>query len=175
MTEPCSYRLATFSASTKEIFLQQISDKPNKHHLNEIDQRLIIEWLTNPHKQPSSQKEYSRRNYVRKTFDWDEKTQNLFAIAKTNGGRNRLVITEEKMANVIEYVHESNSHAGWDTTWKDISDSYYGILRSDVILLLKTCQICAMNPCKRPKSSKGPGMSFDGHQPPTRLDNGNVT
>ncbi len=57
------------------------------------------------------------------------------------------------IADVVELVHKENGHAGWDATWKDVSSSYYGILRSDVIFLLKRCQICAENPRKRPKGS----------------------
>jgi hypothetical protein len=37
--------------------------------------------------------------------------------------------------------------------------SYYGILRSDVIFLLKQCQICVSNPSKRPKGSAATMLS----------------
>ncbi len=57
------------------------------------------------------------------------------------------------IADVVDFVHKGNGHAGWDATWKDVSNLYYGILRSDVIFLLKRCQICASNPSKRPKGS----------------------
>lgn len=57
------------------------------------------------------------------------------------------------IADVVDFVHNGNGHAGWDATWKDVSNLYYGILRSDVIFLLKRCQICASNPSKRPKGS----------------------
>ena len=59
------------------------------------------------------------------------------------------------IAETVEMVHKENNHAGWDATWKDVSTSYYGILRSDVIFLLKQCQSphCTQNPSKRPKGS----------------------
>ncbi|KAK1140902.1 hypothetical protein N8T08_009775 [Aspergillus melleus] len=75
------------------------------------------------------------------------------AKAGAGDGAERVVITEDSIPAVVEAAHEHNGHAGWDGTWRDISTSYYGILRSDVIFLLRRCQICAHNPSKRPKSS----------------------
>lgn len=59
------------------------------------------------------------------------------------------------IADTVEIVHKNNNHAGWDATWKDVSTSYYGIPRKDVIFLLKQCQNqhCTENPSKRPKGS----------------------
>lgn len=72
----------------------------------------------------------------------------------TRGDNYRIVVTDDTIADVVEFVHQAKGHAGWDVTWKDISASYYGILRMDVIFLLKRCPICANDPSKRPKSSK---------------------
>ena len=145
--------LAVLSSSTRAAFQQYLRDNPNNRRVSQTDKEILIDWLTNPHKRPSSQKEFSRRNYVWKTFAWNENTRNLFAAAKTDGEKDRTVVTEDRIADVVEFVHKDNDHAGWDATWKDVSTSYYGILRSDVIFLLKQCQICASNPCKRPKGS----------------------
>lgn len=76
--------------------------------------------------------------------------QKLFARTKSEE-KNHLVVTENQIADVVELVHESNKHGGWDATWRDINSSYHGILRSDVIHLPKQCQICALNASKRPK------------------------
>jgi len=139
----------TISAS----FQQYLCDNPNSRRVSQADKEALIEWLTNPHKRPLSQKEFSRRNYVRKTFVWNEKTQHLFVAATAVGDKDRTVVTEDMIADVVDFVHNGNGHAGWDATWKDVSNLYYGILRSDVIFLLKRCQICASNPSKRPKGS----------------------
>ncbi|EED17210.1 hypothetical protein TSTA_022640 [Talaromyces stipitatus ATCC 10500] len=144
----------TFANDTKESFLRYLSESPNNRRVSCEERENIIQWLTNPHKRPSSQSEFSRRNYVRKTFTWEEATQLLVACPKTEGGEKRVVVTEDMIADIVEYVHENNGHAGWDYTWRDISRSYYGILRSDVIRLLKQCEICAHNPSKRPKDAK---------------------
>ena len=152
MSSP-SYNLITFTPSTKAAFLQHIRENPTNRRITLTDKDILIEWLTNPHKRPASQKEFSRRNYILKTFAWDGKTQNLFVAAKTHREKDRTVVTENMIADVVEFVHESNKHGGWDATWRDISNSYYGILRSDVIHLLKQCQTCALNPSKRPKGS----------------------
>lgn len=148
-----SNNLVTFTTTTKATFLQHLREKPTNRRIAQTDKDILIEWLTNPHKRPLSQKEFSRRNYIRKTFSWDEKTQNLFAVAKSDEEKDRAVITEDMIADVVELVHEGNDHGGWDATWKDVSSSYYGILRADVITLLKQCQTCAVNPSKRPKGS----------------------
>ncbi|TGO45829.1 hypothetical protein BCON_0362g00060 [Botryotinia convoluta] len=142
-----------FNRVTREVFSQHLHENPHNRRVSQSDEDILIEWLTNPHKRPVSQEEFSRRNYVRKTFAWDEENQTLLAVAKKDEGRGRTVITTGKIADVVETVHINNGHAGWDATWKDVSTSYYGILRSDVIFLLKQCQVCAQNPSKRPKGS----------------------
>ncbi|TGO07452.1 hypothetical protein BTUL_0275g00140 [Botrytis tulipae] len=144
---------AAFNRVTREVFSQHLHENPHNRRVSQNDEDILIEWLTNPHKRPVSQEEFSRRNYVRKTFAWDEENQTLLAVAKKDEGRGRTVITTGMIADVVETVHINNGHAGWDATWKDVSTSYYGILRSDVIFLLKQCQVCAQNPSKRPKGS----------------------
>lgn len=62
--------------------------------------------------------------------------------------------------DLVDSVHQQNSHAGWDATWATLSSSYYGVLRSDLIYLLRRCQICAENPSKRPKGSLPPTVSI---------------
>ena len=153
MTETSSKAIVTFTAGTKSAFLQHVHENPNIRRVSQTEKESIIEWLKNPDKRPLSQKEFSRRNYVWKTFAWDVKTQSLLAIAKKDGKMARAVVTAELIANVVESVHEGNGHAGWDATWEDVSAKYYGIPRSDVIQLLKQCQTCASNPSKRPKGS----------------------
>ena len=153
MMSTSSNNPVTFTPSTKADFLRYVHENPTNRRITQTERDSLIEWLTNPHKRPSSQKEFSRRNYIWKTFTWDEKTQTLFAVTKPDEEKDRKVVTEDTIADVVECVHEGNKHGGWDATWKDISSSYYGILRSDVIHLLKQCQTCALNPSKRPKGS----------------------
>ena len=143
--------LVTFTPSTKAAFLQRLRDNPTNRRITRTDKDIVVEWLTNPNKRPSSQKEFSRRNYILKTFTWDEETQILSAVAKSDKEKDRTVVTEDMIADVVEFIHENNKHGGWDATWKGVSSLYYGILRSDVIYLLKECQTCALNPSKRPK------------------------
>ena len=153
MNGTSSKPIVTFTASTKSAFLQHIHESPNNRRVSQTEKESIVEWLTNSHRRPSSQQEFSRRNYVWKTFAWDEMTQSLLANVKRHGEMPRAVVTEDSIADVVESVHEGNGHAGWDATWEDVSAKYYGIPRSDVIHLLKRCQTCACNPSKRPKGS----------------------
>ena len=64
------------------------------------------------------------------------------AITKKDGEKDWKVITEDNILDVVELVHTSIGHAGWDAIWKEISNLYNGILRADVIFLLKRCSIC---------------------------------
>ncbi len=159
MTSTSSNDFAIFTPSTRAAFLQYLHDNPNNRRVSQTDKEILIDWLTNPHKRPSSQREFSRRNYVWKTFAWNEETRNLLAAGKANEDKNRIVVTEDLIADVVEFEHKGNAHAGWDATWKDVSTSYYGILRSDVIFLLKQCQVCASKPSKRPKGSAATMLS----------------
>lgn len=155
-----SQQLVTFSQATKTSFLQYLRDHPSNRRVSPNERERLIEWLTNPRKRPSSQQEFSRRNYARRTFAWDEEIHDLFVFAKNEEEKDRIVITEDMIADVVESVHERNGHAGWDATWRDISASYHGILRSDVIFLLKRCQVCVHDPSKRPKKPGTPVTEF---------------
>lgn len=146
-------KFIAFPEDARRAFVQLISEKPNKRRVSQHEKQTMVEWLTNPQKRPSSQEEFSRRNYVRKAFTWDEGNQVVVALDKSNE-RHRMVVTTDDIIDTVEKVHTQNGHAGWDATWKDVSNSYYGILRADVIFLLKSCQICARNPTKRPKGSQ---------------------
>ena len=163
MTGATSNNTVIFSSRTRTAFLNYVRENPNNRRVSQTDREIIIEWLMNPSKRPSSQKEFSRRNYVRKAFAWDEDTQTLLAIGKTSEDKRRMVVTDDVIVDVVESAHEQNDHLGWDATWRDVSASYYGILRSDVIFLLKQCQLCAQDPSKRPKgaTSKSSRESFD--------------
>ena len=124
----------TFSESTKVAFSQHLDETPNRRRVSEEDRNTLIEWLTNTNKRPASQEEFSRRNYVRKTFSWDAETQHLVAAAKKDGDRPRVVITTDMIADTVERVHKNNGHAGWDATWKDVSNSFlrYSTIRHNI-------------------------------------------
>ena len=139
-----------FDGHTKRAFLDYLHASPNNRRVSLAERKVLIEWLTETAGRPSSQKEFSRRNYVKRRFMWNEETQILQAVGK-NTGDQRLVITEESIADVVEIVHIQSGHLGWDATWRDVNAKYYGILRSDVIFLLKSCTTCAHNPLKRSK------------------------
>lgn len=141
------------SPITKTAFLQYLYDNPNSRRVTQTGKDELIKLLTDLNPPPSSQKEFSRRNYVRKTFRWDENRRVLLAVAKKGEEQEREVITEDAIMDTVEKVHNGIGHAGWDASWKRISASYYGILRADVIFLLKLCRICATDPRKRPKHS----------------------
>ncbi|KAI8725460.1 hypothetical protein NCS52_00117100 [Fusarium sp. LHS14.1] len=145
-----------FSRETRDSFLQYLADHPNSRRVSQSEQSNIRAWLTNPERRPASQQDFSRRHYIQKTFAWDTDRQVLVAVAK-GGKENRDVVTEENIVDTVGLVHTNNGHAGWDATWKGISTSYHGILRADVIFLLKQCQVCAGDPRKRPKGQTNPG------------------
>ena len=153
MTDMSPTTIVTFTSSIRSAFLQHVQENPNRRRVSQTEKQSIVEWLKNSHRRPLSQREFSRRNYVWKTFTWDERTQSLLAVGKREGEMPRAVVTEDLIADVVESTHEGNGHSGWDVTWEDVSAKYYGILRSDVIHLLKRCQTCALNPSKRPKGS----------------------
>lgn len=156
MTRATSNTTMSFSSSTRSAFLEYVRKNLNNRRVSQADKEVIIEWLMDPSKRPSSQQEFSRRNYVQKSFVWDENLRCLLAIGKTSEDKHRIVVAEDAIVDVVESVHEQNDHLGWDATWRNVSTSYYGILRSDVIFLLKKCQVCAQDPSKRPKASTTP-------------------
>ena len=81
------------------------------------------------------------------------KKSNLLAIGKDNN-EHRVVITLESIVDVVKAMHIQINHLGWGATWRDVSSAYYGILRSDVIFLLKRCYVCAHDPSKRAKNPR---------------------
>ncbi|KAH7302865.1 hypothetical protein B0I35DRAFT_415528 [Stachybotrys elegans] len=143
-------------------FSEFLRKNPNSRRVSQTDQARLIQWLTDATAPPISQQESSRRHYVRKTFAWDVEGQALVSLPKGEQRKTRRVVVEDKIMDVVEEVHRCNGHAGWDATWKDISSTYYGILRADVIFLLKRCSVCSRDPRKRPK-----GQPSETQQPDT--------
>lgn len=139
-----------FPKETRTAFQQYLNDHPNKRRVSRNQRLELVGIVTNPEIRPSSQQEFSRRHYVKKTFMWDAKSQTLFTTA-SGTKPSREVVAEDEIVDVVETVHLSTGHAGWDATWKGVSSSYYGILRADVIFLIKQCPICVQDPRKRPK------------------------
>lgn len=135
---------------SKQAFSRHLRDNSSSRRVCQSDKE-NHQWLTNPLKRPTSQSDFSRRNYVRRSFIWEFESQKLLAKAKGEKDVQRVVIFDDEIADIVEWVHESNGHAEWDSTWREISTSYYGILRSDVIYLLKEHRICARDPSKRPE------------------------
>ncbi|KAJ2990389.1 hypothetical protein NUW58_g2976 [Xylaria curta] len=143
----------SFGVDVGSEFSQHLQASPSNRRLAPEDKVDLIAWLIDPTTHPTSQKAFSRRNYVRKTFRWDAARNELLAIPKKNGEQERVVVTYDLIMDTVWSVHTRNGHSGWDTTWKDVSSSYYGILRTDVIFLLQRCDVCACDPRKRPKGS----------------------
>ena len=138
-----------FDDETKGAFLEFAREHPSNRRVSSAERTMMIEWLAGSSRPLASQKEFSRRNYVRKTFAWDEESQKL--LTQDSNGEHRVVIAVDWIADVVEAIHIGNNHLGWDATWRDVSSAYYGILRSDVIFLLKRCFVCAQHPSKRAK------------------------
>ena len=142
-----------FDDETRALFLEHLRSHPSSRRLSVGQRALIIEWLTDVPRRPTSQSEFSRRNYVRRAFVWDAATQTLISVGKVDGD-NRVAVTQESIVDVVEQTHINNNHLGWDATWRDVSATYYGVLRSDVIFLLKQCLVCKHYPSKQPKTSR---------------------
>lgn len=114
-------------SETRAAFQQHLHEKPNKRRISQSQRLRLVDVLTNPEIRPSSQQEFSRRHYVKKTFAWDTTKQIL--LAKASGRKqHRKVIAEEEIVDVVKGVHLSTGHAGWDATWSSVGSSYYGIL-----------------------------------------------
>lgn len=140
-----------FSPSIRDAFQKHIQETPNNRRMSRIESTKIIQWLTDPASKPTSQQESSRRNYIRKRFWWDNSRSKLLAHVKGSEVDFKEVVVEDCIVDVVESVHVDNGHGGWDATWNDTAKCYYGILRADVIFLVKQCTICAQDPRKRPK------------------------
>jgi hypothetical protein len=133
-------------------FDKHLRDTPSSHRISRAEADKIAQWLKAPQLRPASQAESSRRHYVRKKFIWDADANLLLTAPKPTQPERRVVVADGAIIDIVKTVHENNHHAGWDATWRDVSNAYYGILRSDVIFLLKRCPRCSENPRKRPKS-----------------------
>ena len=58
-----------------------------------------------------------------------------------------------KFFDAIVTIYNSIGHTGQDATAKNVSQTYYGVTRGEIVLLIKLCEICHW---KAPSKSKGP-------------------
>lgn len=89
---------------------------------------------------------------MRRTFTLDDDGY-LISIGPTDAGeKRRLVVKEHEIIHYVDHVHNGILHRGWDATWKEVSERYYGILRADINFLLKRCPRCLTDPIKATKN-----------------------
>lgn len=100
------------SKSSTKIALDYVCENPNNRRIFQANWEIIVEWLTVPFKRPSSQKEFSRHNYGRKTFVWGENTRSLLAIGKSSKEKHRFVVTKDIIADVVESIYKQNEQLG---------------------------------------------------------------
>lgn len=161
-------------------FRDYLDENANKKHITAERKHSLIRWLSDNDAKPQDQRDYSLRNYAFKTYRWDGDRHILWGIgkpesekpAKNGKGKkawrsgksgkgskkcqDRMVVTEDEILNVVEQIHMSNDHGGWDATWDEVSSKYCGIVRSDVIFLLKRCYICTIKPRKQSRRNATP-------------------
>jgi hypothetical protein len=145
-----------FTDTTKEEFTLYLIDNPNSRRLTYGDYLDTMSWLSDITRRPQNQADHSRRHYIQKTFrlNAEGRLENRGTPRSHTGVDNwKTVVTTDEILDRIQYFHVENGHLGWDATWKDVGSSTYGILRSDVIFLLKRCSVCLLNPSKAPKKN----------------------
>ncbi|KAK1239900.1 hypothetical protein MKX08_007342 [Trichoderma sp. CBMAI-0020] len=170
-------------------FRDYLQENTNKKHISAERKHSLIRWLADKDAKPQTQSDYSLRNYAFKTYRWDGARHILWGIGKPEapeapaengkgkntwksgkGGKSskrcqdRVVVTEDEILNVVEKIHMSNDHGGWDATWDEVSSKYCGIVRSDVIFLLKRCYICTIKP--RKQSRRNAAARESSHESP---------
>ncbi|KAL6898586.1 hypothetical protein GGI43DRAFT_81158 [Trichoderma evansii] len=172
----------------QEEFRNYLQENTNKKHISTERKHNLIQWLADSTLKPQTQRDYSLRNYASKTYRWDKDRHILWGIGKSEksekGGKSakskkgvksgksgkgskggkcqdRVVVTEDEILDVVEKIHMSNDHGGWDATWDEVSSKYCGIVRSDVIFLLKRCYICQLNPRKHSRRNEAPDEAPD--------------
>ena len=154
-----------FLAEDRYAFEAYLANAPSSRRVTIADKTTWTQWLTSGDGKSLTQTEHNRRHYVRKAFALDPDDGAIYTRPRSESDCQRRVVTVDQIAAVIEMVHAQSGHRGWDATWQEISRSYYGILRDDVIFLLKRCHVCAKDPRKRPKamSERSPKSMADGN------------
>lgn len=56
---------------TQLSFSLHLRSTPSSHRVTHAEMDRMVQWLTASHPNPTSQKESSRRHYVRNNFEWD--------------------------------------------------------------------------------------------------------
>lgn len=148
-------------------------------HISAEKREDLIRWLTDKVAKSKDQSHYSSRNWITTAYKWDSRRKLLLVggtneetikgkkkIKRGKGGKNarvgrrseyqdRIIVTEDEILDIVEKIHMSNGHKGWDATWNEVSRKYVGIMRADVIFLLRRCYICSLNPRKNPRRPVG--------------------
>jgi hypothetical protein len=151
MTSPADQIIA-FSYEDRAAFDGYLLANPNTRRVTLTRKDVWLQWLTSIDGKSLTQAEHNQRHYVRKTFMLDAEGRMISTRPREDAESPRLVVTTDMIADVIETVHVESGHRGWDATWKDVNSAYYGILREDVIFLLRRCHTCLRDPRKKPKT-----------------------
>ncbi len=108
MDSASASNLGAFDDESKAAFSDFLRGHPNNRRVSSAERALIIGWLAGGTSRPTSQREFSRRNFVKGTIAWDEGSQNLVTVGKTNN-EHRVFIVLKSVADVVETMHRRNS------------------------------------------------------------------
>lgn len=158
MTSDLTQVSISFSPSTRTAFIRHLSENPNNRHISQVERDNIVEWLTNPLQRPSTQKSSADgtafgellNGIITSSFCW---------LWERPISRSRVVVTGDRIVDLVDLIHQQNSLAGWDATWGTLSSSFYGAVRSGLIFLIFLLKRCQISPSKRPKGSVTPTVS----------------
>ncbi len=111
----------------------------------------MIDWVTKTVQQRGLvEKDTKRRSWTKSHFFYQNRK--LWRNPdKTHEARE--VLAKPEILDTIITIHNSIGHAGQDATAKNIGQSYYGMSREEIVLLVKLCEIChrkAHSKFKRP-------------------------
>jgi len=80
-----------------------------------------------------------------------------------NKGKDRIVLSREKVFDAIDDWHRGNGHMGQERTWKFCRDKYWNVTEKCVRIYSETCLVCMKKnpPAKNVKGSIKPIQSWE--------------
>ena len=145
--------IPAFNEATRTAFAAYLEVNEHRYQITDSTYEQYITYLTNALYEPSSRADQAKRAFVKTSFQMDEGGYALQACATERHKQARLVIMQSSIFDIIQEEHCRIGHAGVHPTWAAVSQGYYGIIRTEIIWLLKRCQICIRRARNR---SRGP-------------------
>ncbi|KAH7042177.1 hypothetical protein B0J12DRAFT_730820 [Macrophomina phaseolina] len=110
-----------------------------------------VQWLEEPGRRPANETEKAVKRHVLQSYVLINGALNKRSLNARTEYEFRKVLLPDDVFDVIKEAHLRTGHAGIQSTYRTVHETYWGATRVDVTWLLERCHVCTRRERRRTK------------------------